>query len=269
MKRIHLLLTAIVALAAIALVVERQPAEAVWRQFGGGNSAWFYQITRACRDGAFLEIASNQGALSRPVDLKQFNGLNAAVFSESLVSSAIEAKPLEEPLLVSYYELGGGSGQEIVNFYGSATFIFEERLDISTLPKLVLNQFGGLLNFIDIIDIEDRDCFVGVPPIADGRVNGFDSWATAAIYCEDDMVKVYAITADSTGQIAFAVPNSEIIAKGKPTSNTLLDSAPSPLGGTISLYLLTSGELQLVGPSLPPETAKGYSFTFAGCVGVT
>jgi hypothetical protein len=267
MKRIHLFLTVIVALGAIALVVERQPAQAVWRQFGGGASAWYYQISRACRDGAFVEIASNQGALARQVNLKQFNGLAANVFSESLVDTFIQAEALETPLYIVEYDLGGGTSTDVVNFYGSATFIFEERLDISALPKLVLNQFGATANFIDIIDIEDRDCFVGVPPIADGRVNGFDSWATAAVYCEDDMVKVYAITAASSGQIAFAVPNSEIAGRGKPASNTLLDSAPSPLGGTINLYLLTSGELQLVGPSLPPETEKGYSFTFAGCGG--
>ncbi|MBL8162267.1 MAG: hypothetical protein JNJ61_09805 [Anaerolineae bacterium] len=33
------------------------------------------------------------------------------------------------------------------------------------------------------------------------------------------------------------------------------------------LLVLADGDLHIVGPSLPPETAKGCTFTFASCGG--
>ncbi|MBN8592397.1 MAG: hypothetical protein J0M33_11580 [Anaerolineae bacterium] len=103
------------------------------------------------------------------------------------------------------------------------------------------------------------------PSFPDGRSNDFDYGATAAIFCEDNSVKVYGINAESQGFFAFSVTQDEIDALGQPATNTLLDSFPSPFGGDIRLYLLTTGELQLNAPGLPPESWKEYVFTWAGC----
>ncbi|MBN8592396.1 MAG: hypothetical protein J0M33_11575 [Anaerolineae bacterium] len=102
---------------------------------------------------------------------------------------------------------------------------------------------------------------------SDNRLNRAqrDLGATAAIFCEDNSVKVYGINAESQGFFAFSVTQDEIDALGQPATNTLLDSFPSPFGGDIRLYLLTTGELQLNAPGLPPESWKEYVFTWAGC----
>ncbi|MBI1277532.1 MAG: LysM peptidoglycan-binding domain-containing protein [Anaerolineaceae bacterium] len=103
------------------------------------------------------------------------------------------------------------------------------------------------------------------PSFTDGRVNNYDSSASAAIYCQNNGVTVYGIDIQGKGYFAFSVSNITINSFGKPAQNVRLANGPSVFGGNIELYLLTNGQLQLNAPGLPPDTSKLYTYIWDGC----
>ena len=87
----------------------------------------------------------------------------------------------------------------------------------------------------------------------DGRLNSHDGAETAAVYCENGGVTVYAVV-DSEGHLAFKVTKAELAAlPAKPAHNTLIKS-----GLGVSLYRLTTGELQINSPD-------NYLFIWGAC----
>ena len=98
------------------------------------------------------------------------------------------------------------------------------------------------------------DCDEGPLPFDDGRVNSNDATETAAVYCEDDGgVSVWNIV-NSKGYFAFTVTADELAEiDDYPEQNTLIKS-----GSGVSLYRLTSGELQINAPN-------NYVFIWDGC----
>lgn len=91
-----------------------------------------------------------------------------------------------------------------------------------------------------------------VPLFTDGRSNK-DAAQTAAVYCEQGGVTIYAVV-ESVGHLAFKVTKAELAAvPAKPDHNTLIKS-----GSGVSLYRLTTGELQINAPN-------NYVFTWNGC----
>jgi hypothetical protein len=88
----------------------------------------------------------------------------------------------------------------------------------------------------------------------DGRINSHDGAETAAVYCEDDGgVTIFSVV-NSVGKLAFKVSADEMDAlPDHPEHNTLIKS-----GSGISLYELTTGELQINAPD-------NYVFIWDGC----
>jgi hypothetical protein len=94
----------------------------------------------------------------------------------------------------------------------------------------------------------------------DDRVNR-EAWASVAVYCRPYGIHVYAINGESKGVLALVVTPEEIAAvDNPPAQNTLIAS-----NAGIELWRLTSGELQVTAPGQAPETAKLYTYVWAGC----
>jgi len=94
----------------------------------------------------------------------------------------------------------------------------------------------------------------------DGRQNALDlyPYQTATVYCrEDGTVDIYGIDPETAeGNLALRVNADSIADSGIPQeSNMLLDESSN---GTIQLYRLTSGELQVMAPD-------DYIFIWDGC----
>lgn len=101
-------------------------------------------------------------------------------------------------------------------------------------------------------------------PFHDGRINNMDQWATFAVYCPDDNIEVYAIDATGAGQIAFTTTPEEVAAVGVPTSgNAIIEE-----GRGVTLYRLSSGEFQVVGPRDAEWKTYNVMFTSCGLSGV-
>ncbi|MCA9905159.1 MAG: hypothetical protein KC547_14990, partial [Anaerolineae bacterium] len=81
------------------------------------------------------------------------------------------------------------------------------------------------------------------PLAADGRLNP-EPWATAFVYCVNGYIDVYQLF-DGQGQRVIHELRADIDALGDVAENTLIASSPD---GTIRLYKLTSGELQVNAP---------------------
>ncbi|MCC6612611.1 MAG: hypothetical protein IT320_03975 [Anaerolineae bacterium] len=94
------------------------------------------------------------------------------------------------------------------------------------------------------------------PLAADGRLNT-EPWATAFAYCANGYVDVYHLV-DGQGQHIIHELWDDIHALGDVEENMLIASSPD---GTISLYKLTSGELQLNAPMGGLDNAYVYRFT--------
>ncbi len=93
----------------------------------------------------------------------------------------------------------------------------------------------------------------------DGRVNPADQAAEAAIYCADTGVAIYDINLSAEGDLALFVPYADVdTVPNPPAENTLIAGGPG-----FALYRLTSGELQLNGPS--DWQGKQYVFIWDGC----
>ncbi len=102
-----------------------------------------------------------------------------------------------------------------------------------------------------------QNCGAGAPAkplFTDGRLNDRDAMQTAAIYCKPNGgVEVWAVI-DSVGYFAFtATPTDLSLVPEKPFRNTRIKS-----GRGVTLYRLTSGELQINAPN-------GYVYIWNGC----
>jgi hypothetical protein len=129
-----------------------------------------------------------------------------------------------------------------------------------------------LINFPDLVDddvVKGADCsftYENVFPPAlftDNRLNP-DPAATAVAYCVRGNVQVYAIDTQSRGTLVINVPQAEINALEVEGSAVVVASATG-VYGEITLYKLSNGRLQVVAPALPPESFKGYTFSWPGC----
>lgn len=101
-------------------------------------------------------------------------------------------------------------------------------------------------------------------PFTDGRINNRDQWATFAVYCPDDNIEVYAIDATGAGQLAFTTTPEEVEAVGVPSSGNVIVEE----GRGVTLYRLSSGEFQLVGPRDAEWKTYNVMFTSCGLSGV-
>ncbi len=105
------------------------------------------------------------------------------------------------------------------------------------------------------------------PTFTDGRRNPNAS-ASAIIYCSEKDIEIYGVHSNSEGYLAFRVTHDEL-EKAKnlnanQSKNVQIKSIDGEYG-IISLWLLSSGKLQLHAAGLPPETYKFYDFIFDGC----
>jgi hypothetical protein len=99
----------------------------------------------------------------------------------------------------------------------------------------------------------------GPDGFGDGRLNNFDYWETAAVYCEDGGITVYGIDANSKGYVAFKVTKAELAKyPAKPATNILVKQAHG-----IQFYILSSGEYQI--NAATKEPGKDYVFRWTGC----
>ncbi|MCA9911280.1 MAG: hypothetical protein KC519_21655, partial [Anaerolineae bacterium] len=96
------------------------------------------------------------------------------------------------------------------------------------------------------------------PLAADGRLNT-QPWATAFVYCVAGYIDVYQLVGGQGERIIHELW-SDVDALGDVEENTLIASSPD---GTIRLYKLTSGELQLNTPM--NGYFDGYEFRFTDC----
>lgn len=253
MRRLKWTFVTSLSVIVLMLALGQQTTLAIFRPFGGGSSAWYYSL-RVCLDGIQVEVASNQGALTRTVEIREVSG---GAFTNLVVQSTIQAQPLSAPETIEV----DGTGTVVINYYGVQTYAYSQS---SGITQYALMQPGSTTATIATASLENIECFQGGFNPSDDRIN-LDPWESAAVYCQDEQVKIYGIRSDSTGFFSFSVPVSKITALGTPSVNTLLGSGPSAFGEDIKLYLLTSGELEIAAPGLPPETWKTYTFVWSGC----
>lgn len=107
------------------------------------------------------------------------------------------------------------------------------------------------------------DATGGPGRIADGRENGYDIWATSAIYCETYGVDVYAIDAGGSGTLAFQATPEEINALGIPAEGSTPDQMLIKEGMGHRLYRLPDGQFQVNSPA--NGDPNGYVFIWQGC----
>lgn len=253
MRRLKWTFITSLSIMALMLALGQQTTLAVFRPFGGGSSAWYYSL-RVCLDGIQVEAASNQGALTRTIEVREVSG---GSFTNLVVQSTIQTHALSTPETIEV----DGTGTVVITYYGVQGYSYSQTPGIT---QYALMQPGSTTATIAVASLENINCFQGGFNPSDERINR-DPWESAAVYCEDEQVKVYAINSDSTGFFSFSVAASKIAAAGLPSQNIVLGSGPSAFGDDIQLFLLTSGELELVAPGLPPETWKTYTFKWAGC----
>jgi hypothetical protein len=103
----------------------------------------------------------------------------------------------------------------------------------------------------------------GAPAVfKDGRLNSMDAGQSAAIYCTDKGLVVYTFTMTVHGNFwkpTFTASFAEIArVKTNPEKNLLIKQA-----GSVRLYRLASGELQINAPGL--NGFYDYSFIFTTC----
>jgi hypothetical protein len=105
------------------------------------------------------------------------------------------------------------------------------------------------------------------PAFTDNRRNA-DASASAIVYCSEKDVHIYGVNKNSEGYLAFTFTADELEeAKNLVTHQSQNIQLKSIKGdfGSISLWLLTSGQLQLHAAGLPPESYKFYDFIFEPC----
>lgn len=104
----------------------------------------------------------------------------------------------------------------------------------------------------------------GVAMISDGRVNGTDLAAPAAVYCENGGIAVWDISDEGDGMFGFTVTAEQIeaaLASAATSGQNVL--VGEGLGN--SLYALATNELALVGPDIK-EPSKTYMYIMAADV---
>ena len=101
--------------------------------------------------------------------------------------------------------------------------------------------------------------YTGAALFNDGRLNSNDGAETFALYCDGDVITVFAVDpVTSKGTLAFTVTPAELSKfPVKPGTAIKIKSA---MGAT--LYRLTTGELQV---NRLETTGKIYKFIFNGC----
>jgi hypothetical protein len=230
----------------------------IWDRAGGGAGVWYMRVEIICADGMIVSVASFSERYT--ANVSAIDGLGV---TPVLVDTNIPLKyfPGSRPDVS-----GDAAGAEylalgVIVFWDPATTVAPGST-VSVVVDGNLGQAGDTIQFVQdcvIADLFNKANF------RDGRENKYDPWGSVAIYCQDGMVKIYAINAQGQGSFALAVTNAEIKALGTPAENTLVASAPHVLGSEVRLYVLASGEVQVNAPGLPPETWKGYVFKWAGC----
>lgn len=246
----------------------------------GGGVSWRYEVV-VCEDGVRFEVAAN---LTPAEIASSFAGVIATQGGSTVAAqTGITLQIQPTPVFEEEVDLGGdGTIDQVAAYAWAAVYVpYTNPVNpAAAVTVQVTSTQGGSStgsytvrgcsinnpNSMPPLNFNQQSAFdrFGFNP-RDGRTN-LDAHATAAIYCQDDgAIHVYAITSSSTGELAFVVTPAEIAAVGIPTTNTVLARGSSPFGGELVLYRLTSGEFQLSGPALPPETAKGYTFIWDGC----
>ena len=105
---------------------------------------------------------------------------------------------------------------------------------------------------------------IPLPGINDGRVNYEDIGAPVAVYCEADGIKVYAITPEGEGELAFIVTPEQLEDVADVPEGVLIASGEG-IGGAIELWHTAEGNLLLRAHNFPPENEKIYDFMWSGC----
>lgn len=106
------------------------------------------------------------------------------------------------------------------------------------------------------------------PAFTDDRRNP-DTSASAIVYCSGQDIHVYGVNNDSQGYLAFTLTKAEldeILTKWDARDGNVQLKSVDGTFGPISLWLLSSGQLQLHAAGLAPETYKSYDFIFEGCL---
>jgi hypothetical protein len=92
----------------------------------------------------------------------------------------------------------------------------------------------------------------------DSRINGADIHATAIVYCVNGNYDIYGLDEDGLFSLAIRVTPDMIAAvPTNPETNALIGS-----GMGINFYRLTSGEFQVVGPTV---NGKAYNLILTSC----
>ena len=96
----------------------------------------------------------------------------------------------------------------------------------------------------------------------DGRENAlcWEPWATAAVYCTDAGIDVYAIDADGHGTLVIRATPDDVQRVGIGEEPRLIASSPDDM---IRLYRLDTGEFQVNSPM--DGDLNGYVFIWDGC----
>lgn len=99
------------------------------------------------------------------------------------------------------------------------------------------------------------------PRFTDGRVNNNEAGQTGAVYCTDGGVTIY----HPNGKIGLVITKTQLDAFKSSHPLTGSQNALIKVQDGFKLYLLSDGNLQLVGPSLDGPGGSNYVFVWGGC----
>lgn len=122
---------------------------------------------------------------------------------------------------------------------------------VGSIVRLVCDSVGG-----DVTVTDSGPCSPD-----DGRINYCDAGASIAVYPVNGGFQIYQLDpADGDGSLQLIITEDELNSvSNTPTNNTLIKEA-----GRIRLYRLTSGEFQVMAPSIQGEKTYILIFDYDG-----